>query len=371
MERSGTVLGGMENKGFARAIVAEGTASSGIKIWASVGAAWLTLFSYLIISWVGSDYIGRTPTGVDPVPGWMQTLATTLDIVSPIFWLICVYIFIVRPWRRDGALSTDGMFLIAWLTMYVQDPWLNGTQYWLAFNSAHFNLGCWVTELPGWNSPNLNLLPEPLLCWGFGYSWMGFLPTLGGLWAMRKMKATRPQTGVVGLFLIAFTAMAVLDFVIEGFFVRTHLYAYLGAIPWLSLWAGEIHQFPVYEIFFWSLNWTVIIQFMYYKNDKGEMWMHRGSQKLGVSNKFKKALQLVAIIGLCNTVELFTYNIPLQFFAMHAAPFPKDTPTYLLNGICGKGTKYSCPGPDVPIPRMTSSAVPPEKGYCPNIGGCD
>jgi hypothetical protein len=51
-----------------------------------------------------------------------------------------------------------------------------------------------------------------------------------------------------------------------------------------------------------------------------------------------------------------TYNIPYQFWSLHAGPMPKafvDEP-WRTAGVCGPKTAYDCPTPKDPIARQSS-----------------
>jgi hypothetical protein len=56
------------------------------------------------------------------------------------------------------------------------------------------------------------------------------------------------------------------------------------------------------------------------------------------------------------------YNIPVNYFGMHVeSPAPDVVNrSYLMDGICGPGTTYACPGKDVPIPTRESAHVDPQ-----------
>lgn len=80
----------------------------------------------------------------------------------------------------------------------------------------------------------------------------------------------------------------------------------------------------------------------------------------------RTAVSLFSIIGFA-TVAQAAYGIisaPLGFYVGKWT----EVPSYIRNGVCGEGTPYRCPGPDVPCsspaPRSArpSSSVPPPGG---------
>src|SRR5204863_10981 len=50
------------------------------------------------------------------------------------------------------------------------------------------------------------------------------------------------------------------------------------------------------------------------------------------------------------------------FWGPHGGTFPTDITkrSYFMYGVCGPGTDYMCPGPDVPLPKMNGLHVNPE-----------
>jgi hypothetical protein len=58
---------------------------------------------------------------------------------------------------------------------------------------------------------------------------------------------------------------------------------------------------------------------------------------------------------------MLVYFIPIIALTPYADAVPDGYPTYLTNGMCGEGTEYACPGPNVPIPLPESGPLPPEQ----------
>jgi hypothetical protein len=322
-----------------------------IKWFAGAGVAFVALQVYVLTRWITSGQATPTHTGADPVPQWVQTTATTLDIVAPVLALITIWFFLVKPWRREGHLTFDGMLIIAWLSMYfLQDGWLNYTQAWFLYNSAHVNFGSWYAQVPGWTSPNGNLLPEPILFWGGTWMCVGFTATALVCAIMRRVKARNPRTGTFGMIMVALACMIVIDLVFELPLLRAHLYSYAGGIRSVSIFAGHSYQFPIYCNVLWAFVWTGMTCVRYFKDDRGRTIVERGTERLRVGGWRKNVVTLFAVLGFGHLLILTVYNLPMQWFATHAEAFPSDTPSYLLNGMCEKGV--TCPGVRNPMPRV-------------------
>ena len=351
-----------ESRGKTRAAAAnpvETTRITPVKAWALVGLAFTVLQLYVYIRWFGSPQFHHPQTGADPVPGivkfwaWFVQIATVIAIGLAIGWA-------VRQARRERRLTFDGMLLIAWFSVMWQDPVLNYIRPTFFYNSYLISFGSWVEQIPGWISPNGGNLPSPLLMSGFGYL-SCLLFSIAVSTAMRKAKQIRPAMGVLGLVTVAMIAGFFMDLAYEVFMCRTSLYAYNGAVYNLSLWSGERYQFPLYESLFWGFVWASSGILRYFRDDKGRSVVERGAESLAVSQRTQTAVRTFAIIGFLNVIYVI-FNIAINFMALQIDPTPRGYPTYLRNDMCGAGTEYACPGPEVPIPMSPGAVNQPDPG---------
>jgi hypothetical protein len=327
-----------------------------IVFWAIVGAAFVALQLYIYLSWLTSGDATRVDTGTDKLNTateiWVQFFQA-LSIVAA----IAIVFVVVRQSLRQRSLSFDAMLVIAWVSLYWQDPIINYVRTGFFYNSAFVNIGSWTEHIPGWVSPNGHLLPEPVAFVGALYFWLGPAASLLTYWVMRRAKARWPRLGAVGLVATAWIVMVALDLLCELIWVRTTLYAYSGAIHGLSIWGGERYQFPIYESVLWPMVWTSMGALKYFRDDKGRSVVERGVDRVRAV-RWRTPLRVLAIIGFAN-IAMLTYNIAFQAFVLHNDKTPSGYPTYLRNGLCGEGTRYACNGPEIPIPLPRSSAVPP------------
>jgi hypothetical protein len=130
----------------------------------------------------------------------------------------------------------------------------------------------------------------------------------------------------------------------------------------LTLFYGHYYQFPIYETLLLSLPMTAVTCLRYFKNDRGQTLVERGLHDVGGSGLKRTAIRFLALVAATNVIFLGLYNIPMQWFAMRTTAPVQDIVdrSYLLNGICGPGTTYACPGKDIPIPRPESAHVDPQ-----------
>jgi hypothetical protein len=292
----------------------------------------------------------------------MSVTARAVVVAGIVAFSGCLYWFVIRPWRRDHRLTPDGLLLFGFLALIWQDPIINYTQTWLSYSSVLPNHGSWGPHIPGWLSPEANLMPEPLvfLFPAYGYSILGIAVVGSGV--MRRAKAKYPQLGILGLVAICYGFIVVAFAILEIFWMRLGIYSYPGAIKRLTLFHGHYYQFPIYEAFGAALVFTVFSCVRYFRNDQGHTWAERGIERVRATSRQKTVLRFLALTGMLNVLFLVSYFVPMQFFALHADRFPKDilNRSYLTNGMCGPGTSYACAGPGIPIPRVNSAHVGPD-----------
>ena len=333
-----------------------GGKSNSLRFWTGLGVFWVLFIGYVVFSWATSDYIGRTPVpaGVD-VPLHMRLGIDFLQIVLPI--LLCLYVWrlLLKPIIKTGQPSTDGMLMIAFLGCFFWDPAFNFIQFHAGYNSYAWNLGFWTAEIPGWMSPLSERLPEPLIAWFGGYP--VFL--IWGTWfccaVMRRVKRSYPQINNFWLSAIGVFSVMVFDLVIENILIRGFgVFAYFGAVQSLSINGGHWYQFPLYEAFFFGGFWGICALLLYFKDDKGLSFVERGIENNALakrSNFCKGLVRALAIFGFVLTVEFVVYACLPQVIVVNGDPFPDDTPAFFINGMCGEGTPYACPRPELPINR--------------------
>jgi hypothetical protein len=155
------------------------------------------------------------------------------------------------------------------------------------------------------------------------------------------------------VFTVAYAGFTVLDFVLEGLFLRTGMYSYPGAVHSWTLFAGKTYQFPIYEILTWGLAWTLYATVYAYRDDRGMTLVERGVEKLRVGPKRKKLVRFLALVAVFNLIFLWQ-NTVLIVISTDQDPWPTGYKSYQNTQICGPRTAYACPGPKVLIPKQTT-----------------
>jgi len=335
-----------------------------VKLWAVVGVGFAVLQAYVLIRWVTGPYFERVHPGPDPVPGWMKT---TIDVYTGLglaAMAAVVWFFLVRPWRRDGRISLDGMLVLVWFQIYwLLDPAFDYFGHMFTFNAYAFNMGSWVPYIPGWIAPEKPgaMLTEPFLWVAPVYIYVCFGGTvvMGAL--MRRVQA-RWNVGAVGAIAACWVAAFVAITLIETVWMRLGLYVWPGAPEGITLFHGNYYQYPLNESFFWGSAWTAMAALRYFKNDKGETLAERGASTLKGGERRRTLSRYFALLGIGMTTYLCVYTVPQAgYFSSHQSAWPQDIQrrSYFTNRHCGPRTDMACPGPSVPIPRPRSAHLDP------------
>lgn len=338
-------------------VAAERRGLTPVKVCSALGGLFLGIEAFAVARWLTSERATRTPTGPDPIPGWMEFTGRTWEILGLFGLAAAIWFFIVKPWRIERRLTLDGLFALVFLSLYWQDTMLNYSQVQNTYNAMFWNLGSWNSDIPGWGSPGGHLIPQPILWAGPIYLYILFTGVVVANLVMRAAKRRWPRLSKTDLALICFAFFVVGDLLIEPQVLRLGINVYPGAIRSLSLFPGTYYQFPLYEAVFFPACCTAWACLRYFRNDKGETLAERGIDDLRLTGRRKTVVRFLALAGLCNAIFLGVYNVPMQFFGLRADSWPEDITkrSYLTNGLCGPGTPYACPGPDTPIARRGSS----------------
>jgi hypothetical protein len=326
--------------------------------WASAGTVLLGFQVFVMARWVFSPNFTPTNPGPDELPMWQSVLFTVLQIGLPVAAVFLLYVWVIRPWRRHGYLTTDAMIALAASTVFFWDMVMNYTSVTLFYNSHLLNRGAWANGAwPTWTSPNANNLPEPLLIVPPAYTALVFSQVIVILWLLRKTKARWPRMGIVGTLVTIVVGLTITDTIVEGLVLRTGVYAYPGGIREITLFAGQTYQIPLSEtVLFGGFALGAIACLSYFRDDRGQTVVERGISTLKLSFKGKQAVKFFAIYGAIHLGFVVLYMVPQQWFATHSDPFPEGYPSYMVNDMCASGADgQTCPGPGVPMPRPATN----------------
>lgn len=323
-----------------------------VAFWAGAGALIFAFQLYIWGKWATGPNFKSVPVGPDTPPDWIKATVTIWQIIGWPLLGICVYWFMVRPWRRERRVTTDALLVPVWLLLYFQDPLSSYLGNWFTYNSYAINRGSWIAEMPGWMSfakPG-QMLVEPFV-WALpAYVYGLFFGTVLGCAVMRKIQARWPGIHPVALAGLSWPIMAVFDIVLEGLiWMPQGLYTYGGGH--LQLIGNEHFKFPLSEAVLWGLGWAVLTCLRFFRDDRGRTLVEKGLDQLNLGSKGAVAVRFFALLGAAQVLFFTTFTVPTAVLVgANSAEWPQSTQntSYMNDHICGHGTDRACPGPGVP-----------------------
>lgn len=322
-----------------------------VQRWAAAGVALLLLQGYLYSRWIagllGGD-IHSVGTGSTPVPAWMRAAVWGHVAVGFVAVPVLLYWQVVRPWRRDRRVTSDGLLMLACTTAFWQDLLSNAFRYNVVYNAAWPNLGAWYGFLPGWQTPRGNAQAEAMIFFLPMYIACMFGFTTFGCGAMRRYERRHPAARRLTLFLVAWATMALVDFVLEVGWVRIGLYSYAGAWKPVTLFFGHYYQFPLTVPVVWGFGWALFSSLRFFRDPGGGTVVERGLDA-AASGRRTVAVRFLALCAAANLI-LFTYSLLTWPVAQASGRWPADVTnrSYLVGGLCGRAAEYTCPRPEGP-----------------------
>jgi hypothetical protein len=368
-----TLLSGIREAGAERArpvADVEQKKTLPVNIWAFIGALIIAFEAWVLLRWVTGPYFMRVPAGPSDPPTLMKVFLVGWQVVTIPAALGLLYWFVFRPWRRDRRVGVDGMLLIAFLTMWWQDPISSYGGHWFTYNTWMINRGSWVNSIPGWSSfgrPG-EMLSEPFLFVPGAYSYIFVIVMFFGCWVMRRTRRRFPRLSNLGLIGVCFVAMYAFDFLLEGIlWLPMGVFEYQGG-HW-GIFADTYHKFPLHEGLTIGSVFTAVACLRFFTNDRGQTIVEHGADEIRGGGGRKFATRTFAIIAAVQLAMFVGYNVPNFWVGTHSTAWSTDIQkrSYFTSGICGEGTGRACPGPGVPLvrnnngnPDKTSAYVGPD-----------
>jgi hypothetical protein len=327
--------------------------TAGTRFWIAMGAAWF-LFCLIVWSlWItGPDFKPNHIGVAQASPGYMA-LVRSLDVVSVLAAMVQLWIFVVRPKLRTGRMSFDGVFyLVCWM-LYIQEPWIDYNSDQFLYTTVDYNMGSWCRYIPGWNSPNAELIPVGSLIWCLAYlnlvALWGYAGSKFMGWSKRRWPALRGWQ-LMGLCFLAFIPA---DLILELSICHYQLFNYASTVRALTLFAGKTYQFPLYEVVSWCATLTALSGVHYFRDAHGESLLARHIARMRIAPAVKTWAGFFAVLGMCQVSFFLCYNVPYFYWSTKGGANPPYA-AYRVAGVCGPGTQYDCPGLNVPLPKAQS-----------------
>jgi Spirocyclase AveC-like len=321
-------------------------------LWAALGLAIFCLEICVLARWIGGPNFRPAPVDPDSVPEFTKQVIHITQIVSPLITGFITLKFLILPWWRERRMTTDGMLLIAYFSLWFQDPLGNLISTQLYYSAYWFNMGSWTLgSFPGWISPAGNNLPEPILVMGFGYLWLGFSAAIIACKAMQWMKRRFPRVSGLELMLFALAIGVTLDITAEVSLAWAGTFAWPGAIKGITLFYGKPYQFPMTEGILFGATIVSGGVLRYYRDDTGATLVERGIERMRISSAARTLVKFFAIFGFMQLFMAVVYSLPMAISSMYAT-VNQRYPSHLENNMCVVGpNRDQCPALGIPMPR--------------------
>jgi hypothetical protein len=328
-----------------------------VKLLAVIGIVFTLFEVYVITRWITGPNFETTPVGPSEVPTFMKVGLAGLTVIGAVLWVACVWFFLVKPWRREGHITLDGLFTICFILVYWMDPYGNMIVPQFTYNAWLQNHGSWLADTPGVIMANAERIPEPYLLTGPLYLWCIFGVVVIANRIMKRAQARWPQMSNARLMGLTILSFILWDLFWELTFIRIGYWTYPTTPRMLTVFGDSYFRIHLTEPILWGTTWAVFACVRFFKNDKGETIAERGIDKVEGGTKKKAFTRFFALYGVIQIAFVLCYVVPTNFIAMNGDGWPKDIAerSYFTNGLCGDGTDYACPSQGTPIPREKSA----------------
>ncbi|PWR17568.1 spirocyclase AveC family protein [Zavarzinia compransoris] len=322
--------------------------------WALLGLSFVALQAYIFGSWIGSADFRAADPGPDALtPLGRITMWGLAFSFVPLGALAGLWVLATILRGRD--LSTVQIVMIGCGLCLWQDATVNLVRPVALYNTHYPNMGTWAAHIPWWLSPNGSGNAQPLTFQSALYFVMVPVWVYTAYGVMTAAKRLWPALVGPHLVLIAVAFITIAQTGAEVAMVRGEIFAYGGTIHALTVFPGTRWQFPVYGAFLWALGTVALGCLLYWRAGDGRTLVEAGLERVKAGVTGRNILRALAMTGAAN-LAILLYYLGFMVVSLYSDPWPTDFPSYFRNGICGEGTGYACPAPDLPIPTRT---VPP------------
>lgn len=316
-----------------------------VQVWAALGILLLAFQTWVLVLWITGPYFHSVESGPDIPPLWMRAILVFWQVITPVAAIYAVWRFVIKPWRRDRTVGTDGLFVLAGFGCWFWDTSSNQAGHWITYNSWMLNRGNWTSSLPWWNAfhePGADTA-MPLLYTPLSYVYLLLAGAALGSWAIRILKRRYPRWPNTIILSMAVVGGACFSLILEGLiWMPMGIFEYPGG-HW-AIFSDSYHKYPVHEAVFWGLWVAGLGALHYFKNDRGETLAERGIWRIKTSPGIKVALRALAMTAAAQLVLLFCYHLPHTLVGAYSDEWPMDLQqrSYLTGHVCGPTTNRVC-----------------------------
>lgn len=309
-------------------------ASGGVWLWSALGVAVVALMVNDWGRWLIDDRTHQPAAGPDRYD-YLWALRGT-EAVSVAVFVGLLWYSVINPLRTRRGLTFDGKLFIAGFFVSSLDILYASMNPTWAMNAHAVSLGTWAEYMPWFANPGQDRNAWGLLWCLPAYIWLGLGAALVGTAVLGQLRTRFPRLNTLACYGVTLVVFYMAFAVIENFWLRTRVYDYVSVPRELTLWAGQVYQFPAYSpllIGFYCLGYTWLRDT---RDAADRCAVDREVDRLTVPRPVKSALSLLAITGFSAATTVVGYQIPWSLLAMKGDSFPV-LPSYLQPGQdCGQ-----------------------------------
>lgn len=328
-----------------------------VTLWAGWGLVWSVTALQAVVRWIlSTDFRAAPVLGPDEIATFRLVLLRVLEVISVGVWFAFMYFCVLAPmWTKPsnisgnvrkftGNLGLDGKYVIGGMFAWIADSFLNCRQYLFAWNSHSVNIGVWTRFMPFHAHDGPFDYAEGIL-WGMPmYIYFCAGAAIVACTVVKALRRRWPDISPSTLMIIVWVGEFTFDFVLENLIIRsTHAYGFPKTYGPLTLFAGKVHQFPIYEsIFVANLGSAfTIVRLAALDHPTGLSPLEYGYQR------YPKVLQgwirLLAVVGFCSLCVVTMYHLPLNWLGV-IGDCMGDLPSYMLPGSAVNSTSPNANG---------------------------
>jgi hypothetical protein len=339
-----------------------GLARIPVVVWACLGAAVVAFNMAVWTRWITGPLFHQVPYGPSSPTTWMKAVLISWQAAGIAVAFGLLYILLIRPWRRERVVRTDGLLVIAFFFMCFQEPLWSYFGHWFTYNAYLVNFGSWLGSVPGvrsFHQPGA-MLVYPILWIGPVYPLVFLVSSWLGVAALRYGRRRYPSWSNTRLVLcVLFPAMFIYDVVLEGVvFMPLGFYTYAGGVG-PALFPHAYHKFPLTIAVSGVLLFSGIASFRYFTDDRGQTLVERGTNRLRIGPRLRGLVRFFALAGAVQLIFFVTAGAPHMLVGAHSSAWNTDlqSRSYFLDRLCGTDTPRACPG------RQGKPSVPFNNGH--------
>ena len=301
-------------------------------LWALLGVISLAIALEVWIRWIASptQFAAAPINNADHYANARLIGLRVTEVVSAVVLVWLMWATVARPLKRDRKLGIDGKIAIACLIGCITDGLLDVYKYLFAWNAHSVNLGSWSQFMP-FHSSSANPRYAEALIWGIPmYVYFCIGVALAGCAIVKRLRARYPQISNVAALGVVFGLACVFDFIVENAIIHTtQAYAFSRTPSSVTVWAGKLYQFPLYETLCVGALGTIFtaLRLSAIDSPDGISFLETGFQRFRPG--LREPVRVLAVIGFAITMLVVVYHIPVNWLGTNGNSIA-HLPSYML-----------------------------------------